>query len=68
MPNHNGVHHVISEELVKGSAISFCGKKVWKYDLPITLEHAKNCIEAGSYWQPCNKCMNKANKIEEVGL
>lgn len=65
MSNRNGVHHVINITFVDGSYYSYCGKRLWKYDQPITLDHAKLCLEQGAYLTPCKRCMKIANKLKE---
>lgn len=65
MGNVNGIHHVIRSPLEYGEGKkSYCGRTVWKTDMPIELEHAKACIEQDTYLQPCKKCMKAANKEE----
>lgn len=54
----NGIHHVVVEPVPKGKAIkALCGRVVWHYDMPITIEHALACLEQGTYLRPCKNCM-----------
>ena len=62
MPSKNGIHHIVSDIFVSGQK-SYCGKVMWAYDMPIKLDHAKACVEVGSYLQPCKKCLKKASAI-----
>lgn len=66
MPNKNGIHHVVTNvEDQSWPKTSLCGKKVWNYDMPIGVEHAKECVAQGTYLQPCKNCMKKAPKEQE---
>ena len=62
MPNKNGVHHIVSDIFTNGQK-SYCGKVMWDYDMPIKLDHARLCVEQGTYLQPCKKCLKKAEAI-----
>lgn len=62
MSNLNGIHHVIKHKGQLGSFVSYCGRTVWYYDMPIELDHAKSCIQQETYLQPCKKCIAKADK------
>lgn len=61
----NGIHHVIKTGSTRGKSESYCGRTLWTHDMGITLEHAIGCIEAGTYLQPCKKCMKKFMKMYE---
>lgn len=61
MSNNNGIHHVVNEQFVSGDK-SLCGRVMWRYDIPIKIDHARACIEQGTYLQPCKRCMAKADK------
>jgi hypothetical protein len=66
MANVNGIHHVIRSELEPGEGKkAYCGRTVYRHDMPIQLDHAKACIDQGTYLQPCKNCMKKANKQGE---
>lgn len=60
MANRNGVHHVVLDpDVNKYPKKTLCGKEVWYHDMPIGIEHAKACVEQGTYLQPCKNCMKK---------
>lgn len=61
MANANAIHHVVNDVFTNGDK-TLCGRVVWGYDMPITLAHARACIERGTRLQPCKKCMKVANK------
>ncbi|MGL4614311.1 MAG: hypothetical protein ACRCVV_10535 [Shewanella sp.] len=66
MSNKNGIHHVVYNPDNKiWPKTTLCGKEVWRHDMPIDIEHAKACVEQGTYLQPCKKCMKKAPKEQE---
>ena len=66
MANVNGIHHVIRSELEPGEGKkAYCGRTVYRMDMPIMLDHARLCVEQDSYVQPCKNCMKKANKQGE---
>ena len=56
--NMNGIHHVVANNHNPGEK-SLCGRVVYNMDMPITIEHAKACLENGTYLHPCKKCMKK---------
>ena len=58
----NGIHHVTRRELEYGESKAWCGRTVRGFDMPIDIDHAKACIEQGTYLQPCKKCMAAYNK------
>ncbi len=62
MANKNGIHHIVSDVFINGQK-SYCGRVLWDYDMPITLKHAKACVEQGTYLQPCKKCLKKAEQV-----
>jgi len=60
MANNNGIHHVVNDGFKPGDK-SLCGRIMWQMNMPIKLDHAKACIEQGTYLQPCKQCMKKVN-------
>ena len=58
----NGVHHVIKFEPENDQYETWCGEFAWSYDQPISIHHARACIEKETYVQPCKKCMAAYNK------
>lgn len=57
----NGIHHALSDNREDNwPKTSLCGRVLWNYDMPISIEHARACVEQGTYLQPCKKCMKKA--------
>jgi len=67
MSNKNGIHHVIRNEISADDVgkWSYCGKLMYSFDMPIQLDHAKACIEQGTYLQPCKKCMKQAEREDK---
>ena len=65
MSNRDGIHHVMRRELECDQGKSWCGRTVWNYDMPISIQHARACIEMETYLQPCKKCMAAYNKDQE---
>ena len=63
----DGMHHVISKELGPGGGKAWCGRTVWNHDKPMSIQHARTCIEKEARIQPCKKCMAAYTRhIEEL--
>jgi hypothetical protein len=63
MSNAGGVHHIWQSKNGDGSYITYCHKKVWHFNMPIGLEHARLCVEKETYMRPCKLCLRIANRI-----
>jgi len=62
--NKDGIHHVIRHKIAYGKLKSYCGLTVYRFDMPIELDHARACVMNGTYVQPCKNCMKSALKSE----
>ena len=59
-----GFRHVVTEQHSYGEK-ALCGAVVWRHDMPIQLDHAKRCIEQGTYLQPCEECIQAAEELKK---
>ena len=67
MSNVNGIYHVITKELGTEGGKACCGRTVFNEDKPMSIQHARACIEKKTRIRPCKKCMKAYDKESSEG-